>query len=194
MGGGGRGAQLGVAGLWVREGWAKGPQARLGTLAYDLSTSPSRTRIQTLKISKTPDIPPPQVLHLVLRQPTLLLFGQDTLRSKIEALQRILGDASYQAALLLAAKQPSLVGYQSGVLEAKHAALCAAAGLAGGKVRGAGSRQRRGVAALGGAAAARFARFGRAAGAAGAAAWRGSRDASAHCTSTAATLLPPCAR
>ena len=100
----------------------------------------------------------------MLRQPTLLLFGPDTLRSKLEALQRLLGGADYQTALMLAAKQPSLVGYQAGVLEAKHAALCAASGLAPAKVGGRGGRGGRrrrggeaGVAGFGGCTAHRVA-------------------------------------
>lgn len=82
--------------------------------------------------------PRTQVLDLVVRQPALLMLGPDTLRSKIGALQRLLGGADYQIAVMLLAKQPSLAGFSEEVLTAKHAALCDAAGLAPAKVRGGG--------------------------------------------------------
>lgn len=75
------------------------------------------------------------MLDLVVRQPTLLLLGPDTLRSKISALQRLLGGADYQIAAMLLAKQPSLVGFSSDTLEAKWEAAQEATGLAPAKVR-----------------------------------------------------------
>jgi len=75
----------------------------------------------------------------VIRQPTLLLLSPDTLRAKVAALQRLLGGADYQIAAMLLAKQPSLVGFSSELLEAKHAALCGASGLAPAQVGWAGA-------------------------------------------------------
>jgi hypothetical protein len=71
----------------------------------------------------------------VARQPTLLLLAPDTLRNKVAALQRLLGGADYQIALMLLAKQPSLAGFSAEVLEEKHAAICGATGLAPVQVR-----------------------------------------------------------
>jgi hypothetical protein len=49
----------------------------------------------------------------------------------------------------LLAKQPSLVGFQAGALEAKHAALCEATGMAPAKVRRSGGESRERGAASG---------------------------------------------
>jgi hypothetical protein len=97
------------------------------------------------------------VLELVMRQPTVLLIDPDALRGKVAALQRLLGGADYQVALMLLAKQPSLAGFRPEALEAKHAAACAAAGLAPATVRRRGRARGAGAGAVAWGAAARAA-------------------------------------
>ncbi|KAI8466005.1 MAG: hypothetical protein J3K34DRAFT_524925 [Monoraphidium minutum] len=102
-------------------------QAKLEALIYDMYLPREQAKLEALIYDMY--LPREQVLDLVMRQPTLLLFGADTLRAKLEGLQQLLGGAGYQVAVALLAKQPSLAGYQPEALAAKHAALCAAAGL-----------------------------------------------------------------